>query len=251
MEYLFSGRLRELVGVAEDVAEHIAVRAAAVDREAVWPAHSFAALKAAGLMGLNAPERLGGEQQGMVGLVAVTEVLARACSSSAICYAMHCVATAVVAAKATPAQEARYLLPIAAGEHVSTLALSESGTGSHFYLPQARLERGPEGFEISGLKQFVTSGAHADSYVVSAVTPEVGGEVGDFSCLVLDADQDGMSWLPPWQGLGMRGNSSRGLRLERVRVPFERLLGEPGDQIWYVFEVIAPYFLMAMSATPK
>jgi alkylation response protein AidB-like acyl-CoA dehydrogenase len=31
--------------------------------------------------------------------------------------------------------------------------------------------------------------------------------------------------------------------------PARNLLGEEGDQLWYVFEVIAPYFLMAMAGT--
>jgi isovaleryl-CoA dehydrogenase len=32
-----------------------------------------------------------------------------------------------------------------------------------------------------------------------------------------------------------------------VKVPGANLLGVEGDQIWYVFEVVAPYFLIAMS----
>jgi alkylation response protein AidB-like acyl-CoA dehydrogenase len=47
----------------------------------------------------------------------------------------------------------------------------------------------------------------------------------------------------------MRGNASRALRLEGVRVPVEKLLGREGDQIWYVFEVVAPYFLIAVAGT--
>lgn len=47
----------------------------------------------------------------------------------------------------------------------------------------------------------------------------------------------------------MRGNSSRGLKLEGAKVPTTNLLGEEGDEIWYVFEVICPFFLMAMSGT--
>lgn len=58
-----------------------------------------------------------------------------------------------------------------------------------------------------------------------------------------------MEWQDEWHGLGMRGNSSRTVKLEAVRVPGRNLLGEPGDQLWYVFEVIAPYFLMAMAGT--
>lgn len=58
-----------------------------------------------------------------------------------------------------------------------------------------------------------------------------------------------MHWLDAWAGFGMRGNSSRPLQLDRVRVPARNLLGEPGDQVWYVFEVVAPFFLMAMAGT--
>lgn len=32
-------------------------------------------------------------------------------------------------------------------------------------------------------------------------------------------------------------------------VPRENLLGEESDQVWYVFEVVAPFFLMAMAGT--
>jgi isovaleryl-CoA dehydrogenase len=53
---------------------------------------------------------------------------------------MHNVATAVLAAKATPDQEERFLQPIAQGRHVSSLALSEAGTGSHFYLTDTSIE---------------------------------------------------------------------------------------------------------------
>jgi isovaleryl-CoA dehydrogenase len=101
---------------------------------------------------------------------------------------------------------------------------------------------------VSGTKQFITNGGHADSYVVST-TASTSAEAGEFSCLVLDRDTPGMQWLEPWCGLGMRGNSSRGLRLDNAAVPPTNLLGNEGDQVWYVFEVIAPYFLTAMAGT--
>jgi isovaleryl-CoA dehydrogenase len=249
MDYLLSGRLRELLTQAEGVAQRIAPRADEVDQQAAWPEHAFTALKDTDLMGLNVPRRLGGEEQGMVGLVAITEILARACSSSAICYGMHCVGTAVIAAKATPDQDERYLRPIAEGCHITTLALSESGTGAHFYLPATQLRHDDGGFTVEGTKQFVTNGSKADSYVISVSTGEPDRDAGDFSCVVIDGATPGLQWLEPWRGVGMRGNSSRGLHLPGVRVPANNLLGEEGDQIWYVFEVVAPYFLMSMSAT--
>jgi alkylation response protein AidB-like acyl-CoA dehydrogenase len=103
---------------------------------------------------------------------------------------------------------------------------------------------------VDGEKQFVTSAVHADSYVISTAAPESApGDPGRFSFVIVDRDRPGLVWGAPWTGMGMRGNESRSLRLEQVRIPRTNLLGELGDQIWYVFEVVAPYFLMAMSGT--
>ncbi len=248
MDHLLPVQLVELQSIATDLAENvIAPLAAEVDAECRWPAHSMHALAEAGLLGLQVPVDQGGLGQGLLGLCVLTEAIARACPSSALCYGMHCVATAVIAAKATDHQREHYLKEIAAGRHVTTLALSEQGTGAHFYLPETRLDADGEDFIVEGTKQFVTNGGHADSYVVSTVAADA--EAGDFSCLIVDKGGEGMHWLDAWAGFGMRGNSSRPLQLDRVRVPARNLLGEPGDQVWYVFEVVAPFFLMAMAGT--
>jgi alkylation response protein AidB-like acyl-CoA dehydrogenase len=100
---------------------------------------------------------------------------------------------------------------------------------------------------MSGSKHFVTNGGQADSYVISTRASTSEAETGDFNCLVVDAGTDGMTWLEPWSGFGMRGNSSRAVKLNNLQVPLENLLGQEGDQIWYIFEVVAPYFLIAMA----
>jgi isovaleryl-CoA dehydrogenase len=243
-------RLRELVGTATEITQTIVARN--VEREdsgGHWPAPAMRALADAGLMGLHVPERLGGHGLGLAGLVAISETLAQESPSTALCYAMHCVGTAVIAAKATDHHASAYLEPIARGEHITTLALSEPGTGAFFWLPQTTISDDGNGFRVDGSKSFVTNGGHADSYVLSVSAPDGGGDAGSFSCLVLDSDRRGLVWGAPWVGLGMRSNSSRTLELEGVRIPREKLLGAPGDQLWYVFEVIAPYFLMAMAGT--
>lgn len=245
---MFSMKLLDLKDAATAVASEIAPLAERVDREAAWPAHSMTALSRAGLMGLQVPEHLGGHGQGLLALAVLTETLGKACPSSALCFGMHCVGTAVIAAKATPYQSEHYLAKIARGEHITSLALSESGTGANFYLSETVITSAADHFLVNGTKQFVTNGSQADSYVVSALSPDA-GEVGDLSCLIVDRDTAGLEWLEPWHGFGMRGNSSRGMRLTDARVPHANLLGEAGDQIWYVFEVIAPYFLMAMAGS--
>lgn len=243
-------KLPELVGRAEEITSSvIAANVEREDRDALWPEEAMRALADAGLMGLHVPVDLGGQGQGLSALVAIARVLARESPSTALCYAMHCVGTAVIAAKATAFQREAYLEPIARGEHITTLAVSEPGTGAFFWLPEARLSPAADGFSVTGVKSFVTNGGHASSYVVSVAGDAPLQDEGTFSCVVVDADLPGIRWDEAWVGLGMRSNSSRTLHLDGVPLPASRLLGEQGDQLWYVFEVVAPFFLMAMAGT--
>jgi alkylation response protein AidB-like acyl-CoA dehydrogenase len=231
--------------VAEDVARPLVART----DSGVWPAEPLRALQAAGLGGLAAPRALGGAGLGLRGVTAVGEALGRVCASTAMCFGMHGVATAVLAAKPTETQRKEFLDAVVAGDHLTTLALSEPGTGSHFWLPETRLSRTDTGLQIDGQKSFVTNGSHADSYVVSTVAADPDAPAGDFSCVLVPGDAEGLHWSHPWDGIGMRGNSSRRMQLDGVRVGADHLLGAEGDQIWYVFEVVAPFFLMAMAGT--
>jgi len=250
MDNFVHAKIPGLLALTNDVVlADIAPHAEYVDKEGVWPVHSMNALAAAGLFGLQVPAAFGGHGQGLLALSMLTEAIGAACPSSALCFGMHCVGTAVIAAKATAFHEEAYLRPIAAGKHITTLALSESGSGSHFYLPQTGLQVEDGEFVVNGTKQFVTNGGHADSYVVSTVAQSDDDDAGDFSCLIVDADTPGTQWLAPWDGFGMRGNSSCGFAFRDARVPVRNLLGTHGDQVWYVFEVVAPYFLMAMAGT--
>jgi isovaleryl-CoA dehydrogenase len=245
-----SPALRALSEQAARIAQEVAApKAAQVDAERLWPEHSMRALGDAGLLGLHVPKRLGGLGQGLLGLIAVTEQLGQACSSSSMSFGMHCVGTAVIAAKSTSEHESAFLKPIARGEHITTLALSESGSGVHFYLPETTLDRVDGGFSIDGVKQWVTNAGHADSYVVSCRGADDDAHNGEFTCVVVDAKAHGCELLKAWDGFGMRGNASRPVRFDNVRVSPEGLLGNEGDQIWYVFEVVAPYFLTAMAGT--
>ena len=242
--------LRDIRERAATVAHNVAApRAAEVDEGRVWPEHSMKALADAGLLGLHVPERLGGLGQGLMGLIAVTEQMGQACSSSSMCFGMHSVGTAVIAAKATALHEDRYLSAIARGEHITTLALSETGSGVHFYLPDTQVVRSDGVYEVTGTKQWVTNAGHADSYVVSCKAAEDDAQHGEFTCVVVDAGAPGCELLKAWEGFGMRGNASRPVRFNGVKVPADDLLGNEGDQIWYVFEVVAPYFLTAMAGT--
>jgi len=229
--------------------EVVAPNADLTDRQARWPETGIRALLNEGLGGLVIPEEFGGQGHGTQCLAEVCETLGSECASTAICFGMHSVGASVMAANPTDGQREKYLAPIAAGKHITTLSLSEAGTGAHFYLPQTQLESVDDGYVINGKKTFVTNGENADSFVVSTVAADPGAPMGQFSCVVVPNHSAGMEWGPPWQGMGMRGNSSRSLTLSNVAVSRDNLLGKEGDQIWYIFNVVCPYFLVSIAGT--
>ncbi|WP_207496068.1 acyl-CoA dehydrogenase family protein [Aridibaculum aurantiacum] len=244
-------QLDHLVHLAQTIANDVASKEAIeADKKGQWMVQTMQALKDSKLTGLTVPKANGGLGGGLFALVRVCEELGKGYSSAGLCFGMHCVGTAVIASKATQWQQANYLEPIAQGKHITTLALSEPGTGAHFYFPQTSLlPITPEEFQVNGSKTFVTNGGYADSYVASTLGASEDASAEQFSCILLDANTKGMEWGDEWNGLGMRGNSSRAVHFNNIHISDKHILGEKGDQLWYIFNVVAPYFLMAMAGT--
>lgn len=243
--------LHSLIQKAKEISRDVVIpEGLASDASPQWMANSMRVLQEERLTGLVVPVESGGHGHGLYALARICEELGYGYSSAGLCFGMHCVGSAVIASKATAWQKKNYLEPIAEGKHLTTLALSEPGTGAHFYYPQTALSpiSGDE-LLVNGAKTFVTNGGHADSYVVSTVAASEEASPDEFSCVLLDEHTAGMQWGREWNGLGMRGNSSKALELNNVRIAGQQILGEKGDQLWYVFNVVAPYFLIAMSGT--
>lgn len=243
--------LEEVLNRTKTVAKEVSSKEAEViDRDYSWVKKTMSAMQAEGLGGLVVPSEHGGLGYGLFALAKVCEILGAECGSSGLCFGMHSVGAAVISAKASPFQKETFLEPICSGKHITTLALSEPGTGAHFYFPQTELlKKDNESFIVNGAKTFITNGSFADSYVVSTVAAEGGSSSDQFSCVVIPKESKGLEWGKNWEGLGMRGNSSLSCKIDHVKIPANYVLGEKGDQLWYVFNVVAPYFLMAMAGT--
>ncbi|MFC0216018.1 acyl-CoA dehydrogenase family protein [Paenibacillus chartarius] len=224
--------------------EVIAPLAAEIDRERRFPKEAMEALGKARLLGLLVSEELGGLGGNLSDLAAVTEIIAEACGSTAMCYLMHSCATMVVASKATPDQQQRYLRPIARGEKLGTLAFSETGTGAHFYSPEIKAVKDGGQFVLSGKKSFVTNGDKADFLVV--VTNASSAELG-LDMLIVDSSAPGVRFDGKWEGIGLTGNNSIALYMDQVKVPAEQLVGAEGDGMGIIFQVVAPTFILGVS----
>ena len=241
-------RLDEAATAAVTAAADVAGRHAAdVDSRARFPAESIDALARDGLLGLCVPVALGGKGQGPRAFVGVVEELAQACASTTMIYVMHVAATQAIAASATLADRDEILRAIAAGRHLTTLALSEKGSRSHFWAPVSRLEERDGGWVTSAQKSWVTSAGHADSYVASAQRPAAASPLESVIYLARRGTA-GMRVAGGFDGLGLRGNDSAPVAIDGLRLAAGDLLSPMGQGATMMLEVILPWFALGTAA---
>lgn len=227
---------RRLAPVLELAREH----APDVDRRARFPREVVDTLGAQGLLALTVPTALGGLGAGIDTAFEVLTRLAQHCASSGMILTMHYAAVAVL----RDAGGGRFddvLREIGAGQHLSTLALSEKATRSNFWISMGATERLPDGgTAVSVDKSFVTSAGPANSYVVS--TGSAGRARTDQSELwLVGAERQGVEVLDWWQGSGLRGNSSAPMRF-RCDLPPESAITQPEEGLDVILGVILPWF---------
>jgi alkylation response protein AidB-like acyl-CoA dehydrogenase len=231
--------------IAREVA---AVRAEDVDARGRFPDEAVEALASEGFLGLCVPEALGGKGQGPRPFAAVVEELAQACPSTAMIYVMHVSAAQAIASSTTLAGRDELLRQIAAGRHLTTLALSEKGSRSQFWSPVSQLRsNGNGGYVTSAFKSWVTAASHADSMVASARHAGAASPLESTLYLVRKGTP-GVRVEGRFDGLGLRGNDSTPVVLENVAVHGGDLVTPLGGGPGTILEVILPWFALGTAA---
>ncbi|HEX9295104.1 MAG TPA: acyl-CoA dehydrogenase family protein [Polyangiaceae bacterium] len=236
------------VAQAKQIADHIvAPHAARHDRAGDFPVEGMAALGKAGLLGLVVPKDRGGSGLGPSTFAEVTAALSLADASIGMIYTMHVCATLCLVSARTGAKTEPVLRAIAAGQHLTTLAFSEKGSRSHFWAPVSRAQSIPAGVELSARKSWVTSAGHADSYVISSLSPDAKGPT-DSTLYLVAKDTVGLKVAAPWDGMGLRANASAPMTLEGCFVPDDARLTDDGAGFKAMLEVVLPFFNLGSAA---
>ncbi len=222
------------------IADVIAPHAAEVDRAGVFPRAALDALGAAGLLGLISASEVGGLGYGHRAAALVVERIAHHCASTAMVVCMHYAAAAVVEAHGPREDRAA----IAAGRSVATLALSESGSRSHFWAPVSTATTDGNGVRLDAHKSWVTAAGEADLYVWSSRPLAADGAS---TMWLVPSDSAGLRVAAPFDGLGLRGNCSSPVVAEGVVVPRDAMLGADGAGFDVMMAAALPYF-QTMSA---
>jgi alkylation response protein AidB-like acyl-CoA dehydrogenase len=220
-------------------AEKIRPGAAEHDTRAEFNASLIEKMGPLGLLGLNIPESYGGAGVDAISATIAIEETGWACGGTALSVSAHNgLACAPIAVFGTEQQKQRWLPELATGERgLGALALTEPGGGSDLRNIRTRAELEGDEWVIQGNKAWITNASVASLIVTFCRTdPEAGSR--SFSLIVVPMDTPGVHIHPGEKKMGVRASPTHAVSYERVRVPYDHLLGEVGHGLKQTLHVL-------------
>ncbi len=207
--------------------ERLRPHAARWDRESHFPREELRQAAAMGLCGVAIPEAWGGAGMDYTALAITIEELAAGDGATSTVVQVNNLVAGILLGYGDAPQKERHLKPIARGERLGAFALTEPHVGSDAGAITTRAERVAGGWQLNGVKQFITSGKNADLAIVFAVTDKTAGKKG-ISAFIVPTDAPGYVVARIEEKTGQHASDTAQIVLENCRVPEENLLGAEG-----------------------
>jgi alkylation response protein AidB-like acyl-CoA dehydrogenase len=208
--------------------ERLLPNAARWDREHHFPQDELKELAALGAYGVAVPESLGGAGLDYLALALVLEEIAAGDGgTSTVISVNNCPVCSIAMMYANPAQKEQWLRPLAQGEMLGAFCLTEPHAGSDASSLRTTAVRDGGDYVLNGVKQFITSGKHADVAIVMAVTDKQAGKKG-ISAFWVPTSAPGYIVARLEDKMGQHSSDTAQILFENCRVPAENLIGEEG-----------------------
>jgi acyl-CoA dehydrogenase len=215
---------------AEIVAAAAAEHADAVDRDARFPAETFAAARAQRLLGMMVPAELGGEGASVSNVVDVCYMLGKACASSAMIFAMHQIMVAILVrhARNSPWHQ-KLLRRLILEQLLLASSTTENQTGGDVRASACVVERTGSRMALVKNATVMSYGAQADGILTTARRAPDAAPSDQVLVAFLKDDYE-LERIVDWDVLGMRGTCSTGFTL-RGKGDVEQILPAPYEKI--------------------
>jgi alkylation response protein AidB-like acyl-CoA dehydrogenase len=210
------------------VQDCIAPHAARWDKEHHFPAAELRGLAELGCYGVAVPTEYGGAGLDYLALAVILEEIAAGDGgTSTVVSVNNCPVCSILMAWASEAQKQQWLKPLAAGRMLGAFCLTEPHVGSQADGLKTTAVRDGDAYVLNGVKQFITSGKHADVAIVMAVTDKAAGKKG-ISAFIVPTHTPGYEVARLEEKMGQHSSDTAQIRFENCRVPAANLLAEEG-----------------------
>ncbi|NEX63252.1 acyl-CoA dehydrogenase family protein [Noviherbaspirillum galbum] len=208
--------------------ERLAPNAARWDKEHHFPKEELKGLAQLGAFGVAVPEELGGAGLDYTSLALVLEEIAAGDGgTSTIISVNNCPVCSIAMMYASDAQKEQFLKPLARGDMLGAFCLTEPHVGSDASALRTTATRDGDHYVLNGVKQFITSGKHADVAIVMAVTDKTAGKRG-ISAFWVPTSTPGYVVARLEEKMGQHSSDTAQILFENCRIPASYLIGEEG-----------------------
>ncbi|GAA0221346.1 acyl-CoA dehydrogenase [Halobacterium noricense] len=238
-ESLVPEHARDVKREAREFAEeHIAPVAQKHFEADDYPWEVLEAGQEAGLVGQDIPEEYGGRGLDIYQLLAIAEEFYRADAGIGLTLMLASFGNELVYDYGSEEQCEEYVRPVAEGDQISGLAVSEPQTGSDLAGMTTTAEKVDGGYEITGEKYWIGNAVEGDWLTVYAKTGDSEDRYGNYSLFIVETDRDGYEAEHIPEKMGMRASKQGHIVMEDCFVPEENLIGAEGGG----FYMLADFF---------
>ncbi|MEE8360283.1 MAG: acyl-CoA dehydrogenase family protein [Candidatus Omnitrophota bacterium] len=228
MDYLLSEEQTMIRDLARQIAEEkIRPVAAEYDEKEEFPWPIIKVLGESDLCGVYIEEQYGGTGGGIFDLVLTIEELSKACGGIALALAATALGTFPIILFGDEEQKKKYLPDIAKGKKLAAFAITEPEAGSDAAAIKTRAVKDGDSYILNGMKQWITNGGDAETYVVIAITDKNKGARGA-SAFIVEKGTPGFEFGKKEKKLGIRASSTRELIFTDCKIPKENLIDREG-----------------------
>jgi len=230
LEFKLSEEQELLRKTVRDFAEEeVAPKAAQMDEEEEFDWGLWDKMAEMGLTGVPFPEEYGGSDMDNLSYAIAVEELSRVCGSTGVTISAHTsLCCWPIYAFGTEEQKKKFLEPLANGDKVGALGLTEPSAGSDAGSVKLSAKLDGDEYILNGTKIFITNGGRADTYVVIASVDKSKGYKGT-AAFIVEKDTPGFTFGKKEHKLGIRASYTYELVFEDCRIPKENKLGQDGD----------------------
>jgi acyl-CoA dehydrogenase len=190
------------------------------------PAELVTEMKALGLFGLCIPEAYGGLGLTMEEEVRVAFELGMTSPAFRSMFGTNNgIGSQGIIMDGTPEQKAHYLPKLAAGDMVSSFALTEPGSGSDAASLVTSAVRDGDHYVLNGTKRYITNAPEAGIYTVMARTDPGKKGAGAISAFIVERGTPGLSLGKIDKKMGQKGAHTCDVIFDNCRVPAKNLIG--------------------------
>ncbi|MHC4662458.1 MAG: acyl-CoA dehydrogenase [Planctomycetota bacterium] len=227
MNFQLSEEHQMISDMARDFAEReIAPLSEKIDKEHYFPKEIVAKMAELGLMGVAVPEEWNGAgMDNLAYALAIEEISAKCASTGVIMSVNNSLVCDPLMNFGTDEQKEEWLKPLASGQKLGCMALTEPSAGTDAGAIKTTAVRDGDDYVLNGNKLFITNGKEADTIIVFATTDREKKHRG-ITTFVHSKDTPGYSVGKLEDKLGIRGSSTAELVYEDCRIPASQLLGE-------------------------